>query len=103
MSALPPQIFRRWVHSHEEDTPEWEVYRPSTYPFPPSRGRQAFEIRENGEFIRYDIAPAEGSRRRLGRWQAKAPDQIQLSFGDEARSESLAIHSCDKDVLKIRR
>jgi len=26
---------RRWIHSHEEDTPDEMVLRPDDYPFPP--------------------------------------------------------------------
>ena len=44
-------IYKHWIHSHEEDTEDKKVYRPSTFEFPPSRGRDGFEIKENGEFI----------------------------------------------------
>jgi len=104
MSALPPEIFRRWIHSHEEDTEEFLVYRPSGYSFPPARGRQAFEIKKDGTFIRYDIAAAEGARKRSGCWKAEARDRIRVEFrGEEPRADSLGIHSCEKGLLKVRR
>ncbi len=58
--ATPPQeIFKHWIHSHEEDGDDYRIFRPSSYEFPLSRGREGFEIKENGTFIWYRIAPAE--------------------------------------------
>jgi hypothetical protein len=41
------QVEGRWVHSHEEDTDDETVFRAadSGYAFPPSRGREALELR----------------------------------------------------------
>lgn len=36
---LPQEIFKHWVHSHEDDTKDIKVFRPVDYKFPPSRGR----------------------------------------------------------------
>jgi hypothetical protein len=37
-----------WRHSHEEDDPRTRVFRKAEYPFPPSRGRLAFQLFADG-------------------------------------------------------
>lgn len=104
MSPLPPSLFKTWVHSHEEDTSEYRVYRPSTYAFPPSRGRSGFELRPDGSFVRIDIAPTDGSRAVEGRWEAVAPDQVQVSIpGSGTPPTTIAILSHDEETLRVRR
>ncbi len=44
MSDLPPELFQHWMHSHEEDSGDVQVYRPADYDFPPARGRRGFEL-----------------------------------------------------------
>jgi hypothetical protein len=48
-------IYNNWVHSYEEDTENEKVYRLSTFEFPPSRGRDGFEIDENGKVIKSSV------------------------------------------------
>jgi hypothetical protein len=48
---------RRWIRSHEEDTPDEMVLRPDDYPFPPSRGRMGFELRHDGGYLESAIGP----------------------------------------------
>lgn len=108
MKPLPRAIFRLWVHSHEEDTPEVLVYRPRGHPLPPARGRSAFEIQENGRFIHHAIAAAEGTREVIGSWKAEGPDRIRIAFpegaaGASALPTSLTIESCGEQKLEIRR
>lgn len=50
---------KHWIHSHEEDKGDVKVYRPSTFNFPISRGRDGFEIMQNGTFIVYGIGKAD--------------------------------------------
>ena len=42
------KLVGRWVHAHEEDDGDRVVYRASGYAFPPSRGRDAFTLDQNG-------------------------------------------------------
>ena len=62
-----------WVHSHEEDSTGVRTYRPSTYPFPLSRGRERWEFRADGTALHHPIAPADGLETHAGTW----------SLGDE--------------------
>src|SRR5688500_17187540 len=61
-------LVNHWVHSYEEDSPGVLVFRPNTYTFPLSRGRDEMELREYGSVIRYEIAPADGLARDTGSW-----------------------------------
>ncbi|MGH3916485.1 MAG: hypothetical protein ACRDTC_24205 [Pseudonocardiaceae bacterium] len=110
--AIPPDgqpgaghtLFRRWVHSFEEDTEEVSVYRPFGFEFPPARGRDGFDIKRDGEFIRYDIGPADGLVEVPGRWKAKGPNEIVVHFNDShVEPDKLHIVSCEDDVLRIAR
>ncbi|MBU1937254.1 hypothetical protein KKG05_07635 [bacterium] len=103
-TGLPSAVFKHWVHSYEDDTDSAYVYRPHDYPFPRSRGRNGFEIKETGEFIQYRIAPTDGLDMLTGRWKLKGTDIIIVEFeSEEIPSVSLKIISCKDDVLKIQR
>jgi hypothetical protein len=101
---LPAEIFKHWVHSHEDDTEDIKVYRPADYKFPPSRGREGFEIKQNGEFILYRIAPTDGLRKLTGHWKSEGKNKIIVSFEEhEVGSYTINIVLCSKDILKIKK
>ena len=101
---LPPAIFRRWIHSREEDTGDIEVFRPEGFNFPPAFGRDGFEMRKDGQFIQYDIGPADEVVRVLGRWTSPGPQRVSVSFeGTEREGYSFTIYAVDNSVLTIRR
>jgi hypothetical protein len=58
-----------WTHSYEEDQGDTVVYRPGTFDFPPSRGREGFEFNDNGKFKNYVIAPTDGINTVKGSWK----------------------------------
>ena len=104
MTDLPPEVFGRWIHSHEEDTAGTTVYRRSTHPFPPSRGRRGFEIHPDGTFVRHAIAAADGSTAVRGRWTTGGPARIQMTFPDGVGTpETVEVISVDREVLKLRK
>ena len=98
----PAELCAHWVHSHEEDGAGAEVYRPLGWRFPPARGRTAFEIKPDGEFVQYGPGPTDVSTRRAGRWQAMAPDRISVSLPGR-ESYDLRIVSVSRDLLKVMR
>ncbi len=101
---LPPAIFRRWTHSREEDAGDLEVFRPEGFEFPPAFGRDGFEMRKDGEFIQYDIGPADEVVRVLGRWTLLGSQRVSVSFeGTEREGYSFEIVAVDDLVLRIRR
>ncbi len=72
-----------WLHSFEEDGPGQQVYRPEDYPFPPARGREGFEIGENGRFEYRAIAPADGYLYHEGQWELVEGNVLRVQFDRE--------------------
>ena len=104
MIELPSTMFRRWTHSREEDTNDMTVFRPSSFPFPPSRGREGIEFLENGEFIHYRIGATDRSEAVVGRWRVERDNLIEVDFPTSRLSPyRLILISVDNDVLKVRR
>jgi hypothetical protein len=103
-TGLPQGLYKHWVHSHEDDTDKVSVYRPHDYPFPRSRGRDGFEIKETGEFILYRIAPTDRLHKLRGQWKLKGTNTITVELeSEDIKSISFQIISCKDDVLKIRK
>ena len=102
MRRLPTTIFRLWLHSHEEDYDSVRTYRPTSYEFPPARGRGAFEIREDGGFELHGIGPDDRSVRREGRWRLTGEDFFEVRFkGGDFPPLRLKVVSCDERCLKL--
>lgn len=99
---LPSAIFQHWIHSREEDTEKIKVYRPSNYQFPPSRGRDGFEIKEDGEFIQYGIGATDRPQKITGTW-TEEDNQIKISWENQnQRSYTMQVVSCEERLLKVR-
>jgi hypothetical protein len=47
-SEIEASLPGNWVHSHEEDSGNQMVFRPSTHPLPPSRGRSGYRLEKGG-------------------------------------------------------
>ncbi len=101
-AEVPPQLFRHWVHSREEDQADVEVYRPDHFPFPPSFGRPGFEMRADGEFIQDDVGPADGIVQVRGRWTRRPTGEIEARFGGRRPDYAFAVVSIDDELLRIR-
>lgn len=102
-TTLPSTLFQRWVHSREEDTVGVEVYRPEGFPFPPSFGRDGFEIRADGRFIQTDVGPADGTVTSVGHWRQLAPRQLEVRFTNQHPAFTFDILQVDDTVLRIHR
>jgi hypothetical protein len=99
----PETLTGMWLHSFEEDSAGQKVYRREDYPFPPARGREGFEIRENGTFIYRVIAPADGYLTYEGQWQLVEGYILQVRFEREEISDfSLEILHAEEDKLVVR-
>jgi hypothetical protein len=72
----------RWVHSHEEDIDQEMVFRPATYPFPPSRGRTSFELRPDGTYVESSPGPVDVPEQHTGRWSLEANRLVLQAHGD---------------------
>jgi hypothetical protein len=86
----------RWVHSHEEDSGDELVFRPAGYALPPSRGREAFELRPDGSYAGSVPGPADKPAATEGEWTL---EDGRLRLGDRV----LEITEAGDDVLRVRR
>jgi hypothetical protein len=103
-TQLTPVVFRHWVHSREEDAGDLEVFRPEGFTFPPSFGRDGFEMRKDGRFVQDDVDPADGVVQVLGHWTAIGPERVSVSFDGAGREGySFKIVAVDKSVLQVHR
>ena len=84
--ALPPELFRHWIHSREEDQGDVQFFRPPGFAFPPSFGRDGFTMRPDGEVVQDDVGPADGIVHVSGRWTQQGPGQVVFRF-DGARPD----------------
>jgi hypothetical protein len=102
---LPKQVYKHWIHSHEEDQGDVKVFRPQGYEFPPSRGRAGFEIRQDGVFIDHPIAPADGNESIPGKWENLGSHRLKVMFPKHPDRSAfvLEIISCDGQTLKLKR
>jgi hypothetical protein len=101
---LPPEVFKSWIHSHEEDKGPVQTYRTKDFKFPPSRGRAGFEIKKDGEFIDHPIAPADGNETVPGKWEPAGEGKIKVTFPKQPDRKpfNLEIVSCDGAVLRVK-
>ena len=104
MDTLSKCLQQHWVHSHEEDTQDTLVYRPSDFQFPPSRGRLGFEFLPVGAFVYFPIAPQDGSDRFTGRWTVVSPTKVDIVLDNDVMPPfSLNIVSCSADTLSVHK
>jgi hypothetical protein len=70
LGADPALLAGSWVHSHEEDREGIQVFRPASYDFPPSRGRESFTLRPDGTAVAGLPGPDDrGISTDAGNWQ----------------------------------
>jgi len=78
VAALPSELFRRWVHSHEEDSGAVRVYRTAGYPFPPARGRRGFELAPDGTYTEHGPGPTDKPISSTGRWEPAGEGRVRI-------------------------
>lgn len=94
----------RWIHSHEDDTSKTIVYRPGGYSFPPSRGRDGFQLHADGTLILSAPGPADRSREQAGEWELRDDEVLVFTDSTGERSRELGqIITVDSRRLIIRR
>lgn len=102
-------ITKTWVNSYEDerDPNNEKWYRPSTYDFPPSRGRTGFTFKPDGSFSYNYPGPTDVPTSDKGKWLRLSDNRIKVTF-DEPRTGRvdefiMAIISIDEEILKIER
>ena len=93
-----------WVHSHEEDTDAVRVYRPSTFNFPLSRGRDRFEIRKNGTFVTQTVGRSDRLNQTTARWEKTGKSTFEIKPDNvELTPFKLEVVSCNEEKLVLKR
>ena len=99
-----PEICRRWVHSHEEDHGDVQVYRPGDHAFPPSRGRRCLDLRRDGSLLETGPGADDRAAGSRGRWKLDGT-RLRL-FPDSAataKARVLEVVALESDRLLLRR
>lgn len=95
-------LLRSWGHSREEDGDGVEVWRPVGYPFPLSRGRNWFELRDDGSAIFFGPGPDDRSRATSGFWIATGNEELELRHSENALPRRSKIVECSDSVLRLK-
>jgi hypothetical protein len=96
-------LYKHWIHSYEEDTKDKKVYRQSMFEFPPSRGRDAFEIKDNGEFILYITGPTDRAEKIFGKFTIES-NKLHIELTSKIqKSYFMTILYCDENKLIIQK
>ena len=84
MPKLPPltatSLLGAWSHSHEEDQQGRQVFRRTSYPFPPSRGRLSFDLLDDGIANFQAIARDDRHATTSCQWSLDNPTTPELSI-----------------------
>jgi hypothetical protein len=74
-----------WVHSHEEDSGDLRVFRPKSFEFPPSRGREELELKADGRSVVHSPGPVDVPEEAAGTWELEG-ETLRLAAGGAERS-----------------
>ena len=94
-----------WNHSVEEQTDALLIFRPEGYELPRARGRESMEFKKNGEYIYYQIAPADGYLELKGSFELQNEGNILVvsyTKNNKKQVSNYEIIELTRDILKIR-
>jgi len=95
---------QHWVHSHEEDTDREMVFRPATFAFPPSRGRSAFELKDDGTVVEREPGPTDRPQETEGTWKLEGSDRLAFFRPSQPTpTRVLRIRSVASDRLVVQK
>ena len=100
----PSSLCGRWIHSHEEDEGDAQVFRPSEHAFPPSRGRRCLDLRRDGSLLETHAGADDRAVTARGRWELDGR-RLRLFADAAARTpdRELEVVKLEPDRLVIRR
>ena len=95
-------LTQRWIHSHEEDTPNEMVFRTAGYNFPRSRGRSGFELRPDQSMLEIQPGAADAGQESTGKWELQGNQNLAFfKPGSGKPARTLKILSADEDRLVV--
>ena len=101
--VLEKVIGQVWIHSHEEDSADVQAYRVQEFDFPPSRGREGFQLNSDSSFIQYAIAPTDGVQKKKGNWTFEEGKlKVSIQTQSDAENFSFEIISLKNGILRAR-
>lgn len=95
-------LYKRWVHSYEEDSEEETVFRPPSFDLPPARGRRSIELRGDGSYVESFPGPVDVPDEASGRWSLEG-DRLALRPEDDRPEETWRILTAEEDRLGLGR
>jgi hypothetical protein len=94
-----PHLAQEWVHSHEEDQGGSIVFRPPSFNFPLSRGRQSLNLKRDGSLTEGAPGPTDRSQSSKGTWKVEGQTLTLKKPGQADRRYEIAASAADKLVL----
>jgi hypothetical protein len=94
---------QHWVHAHEEDTADTRVFRPSSFPLPPSRGRRTLDLRTAGALTQSRPGPDDRRAPESGGWSLDGHTLTLRSDRAGVAVERLEVVSLANDRLVLRK
>ncbi len=103
MAKDPAQhLTKRWMHSHEEDTPGEMVFRTAGFNFPRSRGRSGFELRPDQSMVEIQPGATDAVQESSGKWELEGGKCLAFFRpGATKPARRLKILSADADRLVV--
>jgi hypothetical protein len=89
----------KWWHSYEEDSAGFKFYRPDTFQFPPSRGREGFILQKDNQLVWLGIAATDGTEKIKGSWVLGPSSELQFNFKEGERKLLFDVISIGKDKI----
>lgn len=92
-----------WIYSFEDNKDGLEAYRPSTYEFPPARGREGWKFEESGTVKKQAIGPTDVYVTKEGKWNfSQENNKNTLTISLENQKVSYEIVSVSDTILFVK-
>ena len=77
-TGIEKKLVGDWLNSHEENSGKQMIFRPSTYPFLPSRGRYGYQIEKGGGLKVIRPGPTDKREITDGTWSIEEDSILML-------------------------
>ncbi|QDO89591.1 hypothetical protein FNH13_15660 [Ornithinimicrobium ciconiae] len=99
--AADAHLVGQWFHSHEEDSPGLEIYRPDSFAFPPARmPRESIVLGAGGDAAVGRPGPVDRPETTTGTWHLVG-DEVVVEAGD-GRTLHLTVGGTGQAALVMR-
>jgi hypothetical protein len=102
MTVVPEDLVGSWIHAHEEDTESELVFRPAGRELPPSRGRRAIELRDDGTLVQVAPGPVDVPTEAHGSWEL-SEDGVLTCRPAEGQAWEAQVIRAEPDRLVLSR